>query len=648
MSNNFAIRLTNVGKMYKLYPSRQANFFEALGIARLLPPKYHKFAEFWALRTINLELGRGQRLGIIGRNGAGKSTLLKLITGNFAPTEGTIEVKGEVQALFEIGAGFHPEFTGYENIRASLTYQGLSPKEIESAIEDIADFTELGPFLEQPFKTYSVGMQARLGFATATAIKPAILIVDEILGTGDAYFAGKSVERMRRLAIESNASVLIASHALSEIIRYCEETIWIERGRIVKHGPSMDVVAAYEGFIHTLEDRRLRARNRKMMRGVKSSFQLDYYSDSLSLAFVLQGEAGAACDISHIQLLKNGKIEDELRVGDAQDTNTSFSACLIMEGSRWSDVRHEDAGYFRSLVVRTDPPVAQVGYAVFYSYGLFGEESYTLQVRYRCPPSARVSLTITKNGENIQEPVTLSHSNSQWTETELALKIGEPKPAAESQKPVVQLLPSDENQKNMAEPSPTVEVQQLETEPAPPDKSQKPMAELPPSDESQKREAELPSEASKKTHPIIHWPSESSLTIEKVTLRGANGEEQFVFRVGSPMTLSMKVMAHRLGHFNLVLAAVLYRLDGILISKFIGEPVPLDMGNGEMREFRLEIPSLNLGDGNFVFAVAIYERLVSGESRYDLIDRCYEFKIIGNDREVSQTIFQHDGTWKSL
>ena len=173
MSDWVAIRLSGVGKMYKIFPTRVDSVFDALGLARLMPWRRMKPQEFWALRAIELEITAGSRVGIIGRNGAGKSTLLKLITGNVAPTEGRMEVNGDVQALLEAGAGFHPEFTGYENIRASLTYQGLTPAEIEAAVEEIADFTELGQFLLQPFKTYSLGMQARLVFATATAIKPA-------------------------------------------------------------------------------------------------------------------------------------------------------------------------------------------------------------------------------------------------------------------------------------------------------------------------------------------------------------------------------------------------------------------------------------------------------------------------------------------
>src|SRR5438132_6791645 len=181
-----AIRFRGVGKMYKIFPSRRDNLIDALGLPSLRR-RNSRYNEFWALRGIELEIARGDRLGIIGRNGAGKSTLLRLVTRNLPPTEGTVEVQGEVQALLEIGGGLHPEFTGRENIHASLSVQGLSRRAIEEATADIAAFTELGRFLDQPFKAYSQGMQARLAIAIATAVRPEILIVDEVLGAGDAY-----------------------------------------------------------------------------------------------------------------------------------------------------------------------------------------------------------------------------------------------------------------------------------------------------------------------------------------------------------------------------------------------------------------------------------------------------------------------------
>jgi len=279
-----AIKISDVGKMFKIYPNKFESLRDALDdsfrICRWLPLRKANYQEFWALRGISLDLKAGSRIGIIGRNGAGKSTLLKLITGNYSPTEGSIEVSGKIQALLESGAGFHPEFTGYENIKASLIYQGLTNLEIEEAIEDIASFTELGNFLQQPFKTYSMGMQARLTFATATAIKPNILIVDEVLGAGDAYFFGKSQERMQNLVEKSGASVLLVSHALDQITRFCTETIWIERGKVVKRGSPFEVVDSYMAFTQVLEERRLKAKNIKARSGQYSYDHMHLYTDS--------------------------------------------------------------------------------------------------------------------------------------------------------------------------------------------------------------------------------------------------------------------------------------------------------------------------------------------------------------------------------
>ena len=194
---------------------------------------------------------RGERVGIIGRNGAGKTTLLKLITGNFAPTAGEVTVGGTVQALMATGVGFHSDFTGAENIRASLIYNGLPGAEIEAAFQDIVDFCELGDFLHQPLKTYSLGMRARLQFAAATAIKPDILIIDEVLGAGDAYFAIKSNERLKRLT-SSGCTVLMVTHSMSHVIQLCSRAVWINGGRIVKEGEPRDVVGAYEAYCSEL------------------------------------------------------------------------------------------------------------------------------------------------------------------------------------------------------------------------------------------------------------------------------------------------------------------------------------------------------------------------------------------------------------
>jgi lipopolysaccharide transport system ATP-binding protein len=338
--------------MYKIYPRRLDVALDATGLIHLFPWRKAKGREFWALRNINLVIGKGERLGIIGRNGAGKSTLLKLLTGNLAPTEGQINVNGTVQALLTSGGGFHPEFTGYENIRSSLVYQGLEPEQIENAVKEIAEFTELGDFLNQPFKLYSAGMQARLSFATATVLNPDILIVDEILGAGDAYFFGKSIERMKSLVM-SGATVLIVSHAMDQISRFCEKAIWVDRGKIVHQGSSLDTIAAYEEYIHKLGDRRLQARNRKRLTGEHSAFALNEQNDNLTVRFCMKDPPTKnGLEISTVDLYEGNLVYESLRVGDTQDSDASQMIYAVLDASSgWSNPMMEGLHNFRRLQV---------------------------------------------------------------------------------------------------------------------------------------------------------------------------------------------------------------------------------------------------------------------------------------------------------
>ena len=216
-----AIVFQDVCKTYRLYQNKLQMVRDVLGFrSKKKIPEYH------ALKNVNITINKGERVGLIGRNGAGKSTLLKLITGNFLQTSGNIIVKGNVQALMNTGIGFHPDFTGLENIKASLLYNGLNKNQFADAIEDIIDFVELGEFIDQPLKTYSLGMQSRLYFAVATAIQPEILIVDEILGAGDAYFSAKSADRMKKLT-NSGCTLLLVSHSTAQILQFCDKAVWI-------------------------------------------------------------------------------------------------------------------------------------------------------------------------------------------------------------------------------------------------------------------------------------------------------------------------------------------------------------------------------------------------------------------------------------
>jgi lipopolysaccharide transport system ATP-binding protein len=173
--------------------------------------------------------------------------MLKLLTGNFASSSGEVKVNGSVQALMSTGLAFHPEFTGYENVRSALVYNGLNRKQTQAALADIIEFVELDQFLHQPIRSYSKGMRARLEFAAATAIIPDILIVDEVLGAGDAYFSAKSAARMHELA-NSGCTLLLVSHSMQQMLQFCDRAVWIEAGKVVLEDEAIVVVKAYEEF----------------------------------------------------------------------------------------------------------------------------------------------------------------------------------------------------------------------------------------------------------------------------------------------------------------------------------------------------------------------------------------------------------------
>ncbi len=260
-----AIECRQLGKGYRLYRRAGDRVLDALGLGWMRLSRRPAYEQFWALRGMDLTVPVGQRLGIIGRNGAGKSTLLKLIAGALPPTEGTVAVGGQVQALMELGTGFHPEFTGRRNVDAALGYQGITGKRLAGMREQIIAFTELDDFIDQPIKTYSAGMSARLSFAVATAVKPEVLIVDEILGAGDAYFAGKCVQRMRELT-DHGATVLFVSHDLGSVQGLCDRIIWIDHGKLVDDGEPLAVIKRYMKQVRADEQARAAARDADLQR----------------------------------------------------------------------------------------------------------------------------------------------------------------------------------------------------------------------------------------------------------------------------------------------------------------------------------------------------------------------------------------------
>ena len=211
------------------------------------------YEEFWALKDASLQIYPGELFGIVGRNGAGKSTLLKVVAGLLHPAKGRVIVRGRVAPLLDLGAGFHPELTGSENVYLFGTLLGLSRDEIDGLFKSIVDFAELWDFVDTPVKRYSSGMYIRLGFSVAVHSDPGILLVDEVLAVGDADFQEKCRVKMQEFQSRS-VTIVIVTHALGDVEEFCHRAIWLDGGRIIAEGDPREVVQRYrEGFIHATE-----------------------------------------------------------------------------------------------------------------------------------------------------------------------------------------------------------------------------------------------------------------------------------------------------------------------------------------------------------------------------------------------------------
>ena len=237
--NDYVINVNHVTKKFKVYYDKPNTLKE-----RIVFWKNNRGEERTVLEDINLDIKRGETVALIGVNGSGKSTLLKLMTKIIYPTKGTLETKGKLTSLLELGAGFHDDFTGRENIYFNASIFGLTKSEIDKKLDDIIAFSELEEFIDNPVRTYSSGMYMRLAFSVAINVEADILLIDEILAVGDQHFQDKCFEKLEELK-KSNKTIVIVSHSLDSVMKLCDRAIWINNGHVEMDGKADRVIKAY-------------------------------------------------------------------------------------------------------------------------------------------------------------------------------------------------------------------------------------------------------------------------------------------------------------------------------------------------------------------------------------------------------------------
>lgn len=316
--SDIVISVNEISKSYKLYEKPLDRMKEALSLSH---KQYHK--EHFALKDVSFCINKGENIGIVGVNGSGKSTLLKILTGVLTQSTGTVEVNGKVSALLELGAGFNQEYTGMENIYLNGTIMGYSKEEMELKVDSIIKFADIGEFINQPVKTYSSGMFARLAFAVAINVEPDILIVDEALSVGDIKFQIKCMDKMKEM-IEGGTTVLFVSHDTNAIRRFCSKVLWLNKGEKVDYGETNAVIDKYHDFLKVNDSTEHEIENKELC--INKEFRpIDTIAEIVG--FNIQNRAGT--EVKEIKYDEYLKITVTYDVYDSNITNPVLGVALL-------------------------------------------------------------------------------------------------------------------------------------------------------------------------------------------------------------------------------------------------------------------------------------------------------------------------------
>ena len=281
----YAIKIDNISKTYRIYNRPFQRVTDLIF-------NQHNYTEYKALQNIDVEIEKGEAVGVLGKNGAGKSTLLKIITGVVKPTSGSVDIKGKISAILELNSGFDQELTGYENIYVKGAILGYKKEEMDKKVQEIVEFADIGEHINQPVRTYSSGMKARLGFAISVNVDPDVLIVDEALAVGDDVFKTKCLRRMSEFR-KNGKTIFFVSHSLYTVGSFCTKCMWIKKGKLVDYGPTKEVLPKYENF---LKEEKAKEEKKKKVEG-KSQIDKKAYIELTNFKFENKGKFETNDDI---------------------------------------------------------------------------------------------------------------------------------------------------------------------------------------------------------------------------------------------------------------------------------------------------------------------------------------------------------------